>query len=174
MPNYHTTFRQFTIRLMLILAIALASGCAVKFAPAFDQSISDSLNSANKDMQTLFSSIPSSGVKESTFKSRQESYAKVLGELKAAQLQITARLNPATPDINEVNKFLKSISAPALVPTSNVVPSAGSVASVIDTITVMQSHDQSSGLLSGDIKAFQGQANIYMTQALAYENFLKR
>jgi len=159
-----------------LLFIGGTSACTVHFAPAYDQSIADGLTAASKDIQTLFASM-STGVPAATYSSRQDAYNKIIGELATIEQQIKVRPDPANPPSQqEINQLLQQhgVPLPAVPAPASATPSAGSVAHVADTIATMKTQDQSGGLHVDEVKAFAGQSNIYLAQAIAYETFLKR
>jgi hypothetical protein len=168
----------FWVRLHVstILLLAAISACTAQLAPQYDQAIVDGLNTTNRDIQVLFASIGSNATKAS-FPSREDSYRRIIGSLNALVIQVEARPTPSTSvNLKDVNAALARIGVAQIAndPNFSDVPSARSIKNAADTIEHMQTADASSGLRGYAIKAFENQTNVYITQALVYETFLKR
>ncbi len=160
---------------VLSLMLALAS-CTAHLAPEFDKSIVDGLAAANTDMQALFATVDQ-GVDPSTYAaSRAPSYNRLIGELRALELSATTRPTPPNDLLATVNRSLQARGQPLLAadPKFTDYPSARAMEDAADTITHMRDTDRASGLHGIVIQAFTNQAQIYMAQAMTYENFLKR
>ena len=70
--------------------------------------------------------------------------------------------------------FMSGVGGISNDPNFSNYPSARSVADLVQTIQHMQISDQTTGLPPNLLSAYENQANIYLTQAITYENFLKR
>jgi hypothetical protein len=157
----------------LIICLVLA-GCTAQLAPPYDQNISDGLGGANKDIQTLFASI-GVGVTKDTFKTRSDSYVKIIGELNALELQAKLRPSPqGLVNINTVNAALQKSGLTQIDPNFNDIPSVRSIHDTSDTISHMRDFDEAAGLHGGQLKALENQTLTFLAQAIAYESFLKR
>jgi len=157
-----------------ILILTAVAACTTRLAPAYDQTIVDGLAAANKDTQTLFASIGSEATKE-TFPSRKDSYDHIVGSLYALVIQAKARPSPDV-SLTDVNAALAHAGIPAIVndPKFANVPSARSLSDAAETLQKMEVTDASKGLHGNEIEAFENQTNVYLSQAIAYESFLKR
>jgi hypothetical protein len=157
-----------------ILILTAVAACTTRLAPAYDQTIVDGLASANRDAQTLFASIGSEATKES-FPSRKDSYDHIVGSLNALAIQAKARPSPDV-SLTDVNAALAHAGIPAIVndPKFADVPSARSMSDAAETVQKMEATDASEGLHGNEIEAFENQTNVYLSQAIAYESFLKR
>ena len=163
---------------LLALCVGLCaslSACMVQLAPAYDASIVDGLGAANQDIQLLFAQI-GTAVDASNFSARKPQYDKIVGELGAAELQIKTRPMPSPKAIAKAAAALQRlrIAGVAVDPNFTAYPSARAVHDLQDTIQHMEGFDEKSGLRGAAILAFKNQADVYLTQALTYENYLKR
>jgi hypothetical protein len=159
---------------VLLVVSSLLAGCTAQLAPAYDQNISDGLDSANKDIQTLFASIGDSVTKD-TFKNRSDSYNKIIGELNALELQAKLRPSPqGLVNINNVNAALQKSGVAQIDPNFTDVPSVRSINDTSGTMSHMRDFDAAGGLRGGQLKALENQAVTFLSQAIAYESFLKR
>ncbi len=164
-------FKGMTCLILLLCNTA----CMAQLAPSYDQTISDGLTSANKEMQTLFASVDS-GVDKSTYPKRADAYNRLIGDLNALEIQVKARPIPSSKITDEVNKLLSShnISQIANDPNFTDYPSARAIHDASDQIAHMRQADQVAGLRGGEVKAFENAGSTFMIQAITYENFLKR
>ena len=154
----------------------MMTACTVQFAPAYDQIIADGLATANKDMQTLFATMGTAVTKD-TFKTRADSYAKIIGELNALEIQVKTRPAPsAAITLTEANAALRKIGITPMDadPNFSNMPSARAIHDTANTLTHMRDLDATAGVRGDALKAFANQANIFISQAIAYESFLKR
>jgi hypothetical protein len=159
---------------VLLVVSSLLAGCTAQLAPAYDQNISDGLDGANKDIQTLFASIGDSVTKD-TFKNRSDSYNKIIGELNALELQAKLRPSPqGLVNINNVNAALQKSGVAQIDPNFTDVPSVRSINDTSGTMSHMRDFDAAGGLRGGQLKALENQALTFLSQAIAYESFLKR
>jgi hypothetical protein len=157
------------------LAFLLICGCTAQLAPAYDQAVSDGLVSANKDIQALFVAVGTFATKD-TYPTRAPAYDHIVAELEAVELQIKTRPIPNSDVLQQANTLLakSGISGISNDPNLSNYPSARSVADLVKTVQHMQISDRTTGLQPNLVLAYENQANIYLTQAITYENFLKR
>jgi hypothetical protein len=159
----------------LSLALVSSGGCATQLAPAYDQAVSTGLVSANNDIQALFVSVGSQ-VSKDTYASRQPAYDHIVAELNAVELEIKARPTPNPDALESAQKLLTRMGVRAMDvdPGFSEYPSARAVDRLVVDIQTMQAADQKAGLRGDEVKAFENEANTFLSQAVAYENFLKR
>ena len=167
-------FRSLSIGLAAI-ALATLGGCMAQLAPFYSPAISNELSAANGDIQALFVQV-GSDADASTFAAREGAYDHVVAELRATELEIKARPTPSPDILQAANKVLRrlKIADMPVDPAFSDYPSARSVDDLADTIAHMEKTDQAAGLHREAIPAFEQQATIFLTQAITYENFLKR
>jgi hypothetical protein len=163
---------------LLALCVGLCaalSGCMVQLAPAYDSAIVGGLGAANQDIQLLFAQV-GTDVDAATFPARKPQYDKIVGELGAAELQIKTRPMPNAKAIAKAAAALQRlhVAGVTLDPNFTAYPSARAVHDLQDTIQHMEGFDEKSGLRGAAILAFKNQADVFLTQALTYENYLKR
>ena len=160
---------------LLVGLCAALSACMVQLAPAYDSSIVGALGTANQDIQLLFAQI-GADADVSTFPDRKAQYDKIVGELGAAELQIRARPLPNADAIKKAAAALQrlNVAGVAADPGFSAYPSARSVHDLQGTIQTMEGFDQKAGLHGAAVLAFKNQADVYLTQALTYEAYLKR
>jgi hypothetical protein len=151
----------------------LASACTVQLAPAYDQSIATGLVSTNTSMHVLFATV-GSGVDKSTYATRASDYNKVIGQLQALEIEAKSRPLPPSDMLTKVNAALNASKIAPLDPGFSDYPSARAMQDAAGTLTHMRDADQKAGLRGNEVEAFENQANVFMTQAMTYENFLKR
>jgi hypothetical protein len=169
--------RKRTNKLLLVQFAGLMLGaCTAQLAPEYDKSIVDGLVTANTDMQALFATVDQGVDAASYAASRAASYNRVIGELRALELSATSRPSPPNDLLATVNRTLQARGQPLLAadPKFTDYPSARAMEDAADTITHMRDADRAAGLHGALIQAFANQAQIYMAQAITYENFLKR
>ena len=157
------------------LMLLLICGCTTQLAPAYDQAVSDGLVSANKDIQALFVAVGTSATKD-TYPMRAPAYDHIVAELQAVELQIKTRPIPNSGVLQQANTLLAKFGIGGISndPNFSNYPSARSVADLVQTIQHMQISDETTGLPPTLVSAYENQATIYLTQAITYENFLKR
>jgi len=146
-----------------------------QLAPFYSPAISAELSAANSDIQSLFVAV-GADADASTFASRQPAYDHIVAELNATELEIKARPTPSPDVLAAANKVLQRLKINGMTadPNFSDYPSARSVADLADTISHMEKADRAAGLHREAIPAFEQQATIFLTQAITYENFLKR
>ncbi len=159
--------------LSLLTSCLLLTACQTQLAPAYDQLVATELATANNDIQALFVSVGTSATPAS-YPTRMPAYNHIIAELNATQLQIKARPLPNPDALESANKVLSAADRIPADPNFSDYPSGRSVNDLAGTIAQMQKSDQAAGLAGGEITAFENQANIFLSQAIAYENFLKR
>jgi hypothetical protein len=167
--------RKMPYLICFALCMLLAAGCATQLAPLYDQAIFDGLTATNKDVQTLFASLGASVTKES-YAGRADTYTRIVGSLNALEMQAKARPLPSSNRIDEINTVLaKSGLTPlALDPQFSAFPSARAIHGASGTLQMMSNIDRQSGLRGDELRAFENQASTFLSQAIAYETFLKR
>lgn len=153
-----------------IMAVFLAS-CTTMLAPSYDKAIVDGLVSVNQKMMEHFAST-SSGTNKSDYATREKTYNSIIGSLDALSIQAKARPVPNESISLEVNEYLRSRGVDVL--EGEVAPSATALERISETITKMRDTDKKQGLTAFEVKAFKGQAVIYLDQAMTYESFLER
>jgi hypothetical protein len=160
---------------IVVAALAMLAGCMAQFAPLYSPAITAELSSANSDIQSLFVAV-GTDADVSTFASRKPAYDHIVAELNATALEIKARPTPNPEVLAAANKVLQRLKVAGMAPDPGFsdYPSARAVADLADTIQHMEGADQASGLHREVVPAFKQQATIYLTQAITYENFLKR
>jgi len=163
---------------LLALCVALCaslSACMVQLAPAYDSNIVGGLDAANQDIQLLFAQI-GTDVDAATFSTRKPQYDKIVGELGAAELQIKTRPMPNYKAIEKAAAALQRlhIAGVAVDPGFTAYPSARAVHDLQDTIQHMEGFDEKAGLHGAAVLAFKNQSDVFLTQALTYEKYLKR
>jgi hypothetical protein len=148
-------------------------GCTAQLAPQYDQSIYDGLVSANKDIQALFVAA-SPATSRDTYPARAPAYDHIIAELNALDLQIKARPIPNPGALEQTNQLLAKAGVVAVDPKFSDYPSARAVEDLAETIAQMQRNDQTKGLQATRVLIYKQEAKISLSQAFAYENFLKR
>jgi hypothetical protein len=165
--------QQAWLAISLIVCLLFA-GCTAQLAPAYDQNISDGLAGANKDIQTLFASIGAAVTKD-TFKTRSDTYTKIIGELNALELQAKSRPSPqGLVNIDTVNAALTKAGVTKIDANFADIPSVRSIHDTSDTISHMRDFDMANGLRGDGLKALENQTLTFLAQAITYESFLKR
>jgi hypothetical protein len=167
--------REGRLRALCLGFLAMLAGCMVQLAPPFDTTIVAGLSSANQDIHTLFAQVGSATSPE-TFNARKPQYDRIVAELGATETQIRTRPMPSPAAIRKAAAALARIHVAdvAVDPNFTVYPSARAVADLKDTILHMEAADEKTGLRGGLLAAFENQAEIFLTQAMTYENYLKR
>ena len=174
LPSRNRPVKQFAplIKLIPTLAVVLTfSACATQLAPPYDKALVDGMASTNKEVMSLFATA-SGGTSQGSFDTRAASYNKAIGGVDALEIQAKARPLPKTKVTEIANKYLTQRGLPAL--TDDQIPSATALHKVSETITKMRDTDRKQGLTGMEVRAFKGQAAVYLDQAITYESFLER
>jgi len=143
-------------------ALLLVAGCAVKLAPAYDNTIVTGLTKANEETSVLFASV-AAGTTKDTFSNREDSYNKEIGAFDALRIQAIARPTPSAP-IGGTATQIPRLQAP----TANVLTE------IRDTLIRMRDTDKRAGLSSTQVVGFKQSYEISIDQALTYEKALQR
>jgi hypothetical protein len=169
------TIQTYVRILHLSMVAVLLTACATQLAPSYDESIFSGLTASNKDVQTLFASV-TDGASAKTFDSRASTYAHIIGELDALEVQAKSRPIPSAITLERANAVLSANGVQRLAndPKFTDFPSARSIQDAAETLKRMRLIDQREGLHGAEISAFENQASIYLAQAITYEAFLKR
>jgi hypothetical protein len=167
--------RQGRLLALCLGLCAALSACMVQLAPSYDSDIVAGLNGANQDIQLLFAQVGTL-VDASSFPSRKPQYDKIVGELGAVELQIRTRPLPKPEAIKKAAAAIQrlNIAGVAADPNFSAYPSARAVHDLQGTILKMEEVDEKSGLRGAAVNAFENQATVFLTQAMTYENYLKR
>jgi|HubBroStandDraft_1064217.scaffolds.fasta_scaffold07682_4 hypothetical protein len=163
-------------KVMAACAVTLAlGGCQTMLAAAYDPTIATALSTANSDIQALFVSI-GTDAPVSTFGARKPAYDHIIAELDAVLIEIKARPIPNPEVLAKVNQALEAVHVGGITvdPDFSSYPSARSVADMVKVLTQMENADQQAGLHKELIPGFEQPVITYLTQAITYENFLKR
>jgi hypothetical protein len=170
--------KPFSLVIVALIAVASAmplGGCAVKLAPEYDKAIFDGLTKANEEAMTLFASV-AAGATKATFSKREAAYDSVIGTLDAVRLQVTSRVTPESPALMSaiVQRTAPSGNAATTVAGLPAIPSQGSLARMIQTVTSMRNVDSHYNLTPMLVMGFKMRFEISMEQALTYEKALNR
>jgi hypothetical protein len=171
--------RQLAVRgrvLAVCFALCAAlSACMTQLAAPFDSAIVASLDSSNQDIHRLFAEV-GTGVDASTFASRKPLYDQIVGELGATELQITARPTPDPAAIRKAVAALQraQVADVAVDPNFTAYPSARAVRGLKRVMLRMEAADARVGLRGAAVEAYENEANLFLQQAITYENYLKR
>ena len=158
--------------LALLACLALAA-CQARLAPAYDKAVVDGLSTASAEAMTLLASV-SGGTSASTFSSRQGEYNALIGKLEALALSAGARPMPKNKVTEAINRLLEKRGAQPLEDEDATPPSAHAIRRVAETFAKMRDTDRKQGITAFEAAAFKGQVQIYLDQAITYENFLQR
>lgn len=162
-------------RAVALAALLPLGGCLTQLAPSYDPTIANALSGANSDIQALFVSI-GTDADASSFPTRKYAYDNIVAELSATLIEIKARPIPDPEALDKAEAALRKVGVDELKidPGFSAYPSARSVSDLIDTMKRMEGFDQQSRLHKEAVPEIERQANIYLIQAITYENFLKR
>ena len=162
------------LALWFVLCTAL-SACAVQLAAPYDSAIVANLDTANQDVHQLFAQVGTI-VDASTFPTRKPLYDKIVGELGALDVQIRARPTPNPKAIQKATAALQRVHVASIPvdPNFTAYPSARAVGDLARIIQRMEDQDSKHGLRGGATETFRGFADLYLQQAITYENYLKR
>jgi len=109
-----------------------------------------------------------------SFAAREEKYNALIGKFEALSLAAGARPMPSNKAIDVINSALERRGGKALPADETTPPSAHPLKKVAAALAKMRDTDRKQGLTQYETMAFQGEVNIYLDQALTYENFLQR
>lgn len=161
------------LRFFLLCTSLLLSACAVQLAPSYDKSVVEQLNGVNTATMTLLASV-ANGTKADDFASRSASYTSLIGQLDALAILAGARPMPKNKVNDAINKALEKRGIASMGEDDATPPSAHAVKKIAETISKMRDTDMKQGITAFEVRAFKGQAAIYLDQAITYENFLQR
>lgn len=152
------------------------TSCAVSLSPKFDQNIIDELGASSTEVFQLMAAI-SEGTSNADFDKRNDEYNSVIGRLEALELQIDARPIPKNKllekTIGKVNKRLQEKGI-TTVSATDIAPSATAVKHIMENILKMKATDKRQGVTATELKAFKGNVQIYLDQAITYESYLNQ
>jgi hypothetical protein len=145
------------------LALFLAA-CAIRLAPAYDQTIVSGLDAANEEAMVLFASV-ANGTSAGTFSKREAAYDSVIGKIDALRVTAQARPEPGgklfgKPAAGEVATFES--------PTPEILAAAA------EPLVFMRDTDRSEGLTTTIVEGVKRSFEIQIAQALTYEKALQR
>ncbi len=162
------------VRLCVLVSLFALSGCAVRLAPQYNQTIIDDLSSASESVFQLMAEA-AGGTKQVSYEKRNDSYNNVIGQLEALELEIEARPIPKNKTIDKIiakaNTSLQNRGV-TLLTAADTAPSATAVKHIIENITKMKETDQLQGLKTTEVAAFKSFVTLYLDQALTYESYL--
>ena len=144
---------------LVLLALLFLAGCAVRLAPDYDAALVEGIQKANEEAMVLFASV-STGTRPTTFSTRADAYARVIGKLDALRVSALARIAPAAP--------LPGAAPPPEAPTPQVLEEASTV------MTKMRETDAARGLSPMLVGGFREAFGLSVQQALVYERALQR
>ena len=156
--------------------LLLFTSCAVSLSPKFDQNIIDELSTSSTEAFQLMAAV-SEGTSASDFSKREDEYNSVIGSLEALQLQLEARPMPKNKilekTLGKVNQRLQQRGMET-VPATDTAPSATAVKHIIENIVKMKATDKRQGVTATELKAFKGNVQLYLDQAVTYESYLNQ
>ena len=159
-------------RSIVIILVLLLMGCTVTLAPPYDKDLVDGIKKTNTDVMTFFA-LMSGGTKKETFDQRNETYASLIGRFDT--LAIHARIRLIPKDAGAVKKIGALPVEPGGFDLSgSETPSFTALLKISGALTKMREVDQKQGVTAVEVQGFKREVSIFLTQALVYENFLKR
>lgn len=167
-----TVARSTGLRLFALLA-AVVAACQSQLAPPYDKAVADGLQEASAESLTLLAAV-AAGTSSGTFPSRQADYSRVIGRLEALAISAGARPMPKNKVTDAINLLLEKRGVQALEDDDATPPSAHAIRKTAETFAKMRETDRKQGITAFEAAAFKGQVQIYLDQAITYENFLQR
>ncbi|WP_026450344.1 hypothetical protein [Aequorivita capsosiphonis] len=161
---------QIRFSFFTLLSLVLLLGCQATLAPAYDQAIVEKVTESS-DLAMRFFAEVDEGTDSDSFFMRQPSYDQLIGAFESLKLQAKARPVPNNMAMDKINKLLQDRGS---APISDNYPSAFAFEQIANTFKKMKQTDREKGLREFAIKAFKGQVEIFLDQAITYESFLKR
>ena len=156
--------------------LLLFTSCAVSLSPKFDQNIIDELSASSTEAFQLMAAV-TEGTSASDFSKREDEYNSVIGSLEALQLQMEARPMPKNKilekTLGKVNQRLQQRGMQT-VPATDTAPSATAVKHIIENMVKMKATDKRQGVTATELKAFKGNVQLYLDQAVTYESYLNQ
>lgn len=163
-------FLRFNLPFIALLSFALFIGCQTTLAPAYDQAIVDGVTQ-NSELALRFFASLEGGTEATDFATREDTYNVLIGAFESLKIQAHSRPVPKNIAIDKINELLQAKGSSII---SGDYPSAFAFGQIADTFKKMKQTDSQNGLKPLALKAFKGQVEIFLDQAITYESFLKR
>lgn len=155
----------------VIAIFLLITACTANLAPKYDEDIVEGLLASNTALMKHFAAT-STGVSRQTFKSREDTYNTIIGELDALVILTKSRPIPSNKGSDKVNEYLEKHGVNIIEGEES--PSATALTEISETMVKMRNTDRKQGVTATEVAAFKGQVVIYLDQAITYEKFLER
>jgi hypothetical protein len=162
----------------VVLAL-IVSGCKVALAPNYDKELVAAITNSSTVAMQFFASI-TSGTTNKTFKDRAETYAKLIGQFDALEIQARVRVQPW----NQASEKIKELLTKTLVQIAkdpNIKadmdkdsPTAYAMYAISNIFRKMKTTDEKVGMTADEVAGFKSTFDFSMDQALTYENYLER
>lgn len=156
--------------ILLSISLGLFISCKASLAPEYDKAIVDKVTTTSEKTMSFLATV-SGGTSNNDFNKREKTYNELIGAFDALKLQAEARPIPDNVSLKKINSILKTKGSPDI---SGDYPSAKAFEEISKTIVKMRDTDKTKPIGSIAIKAFKGQIEIFLDQAITYESFLKR
>ena len=154
---------------LLVFLLAFGS-CQTILAPAYDQAIVDGVTENTELAMRFFASVDG-GTATEDFTLRENTYNVLIGAFESLKIQAKARPVPKNVAMEKINKLLQAKGRNAI---SGNYPSAYAFEQIAETFKKMKQADAEQNLRPLALRAFKGQVEIFLDQAITYESFLKR
>jgi hypothetical protein len=170
MSSLSSPLRRITLLVLVAAAISNLVGCMAHLAPDYDQAIVDGLTKANEQAMTLFASVSSGTTLASPFSAREAAYNSTIGKFDALRLEVLARPVPQPPSsrASPTNGAALGAAGPPRAPSAN------SLTTIVKSLTQMRNRDKSGPMPADVVALFKNNYELSFSQALTYEEALKR
>jgi len=157
--------------LVLVCALSLSS-CKTLLAPEYDKAIVETITTSSEKTMGFISEI-SEGTCNTDYSKREKKYNELIGAYDALKIKAKARPLPNNVATKKINELLGKKGSPTI---SGDYPSAFAFEKISETLQKMKETDKDTTkcIKPGALKAFKGQIEIFLDQAITYESFLKR
>jgi hypothetical protein len=156
--------------LQFAVALFFLSSCQVTLAPAYDQAIVEKVIDSSEQVMRFFATLEN-GTQVTYFSTREATYNQLIGVFESLKIQTRARPIPDTKATARINEIFHAKGTDII---NEAYPSAYAFERIAETFRKMKKFDSEEAMDAAFIAILKGQVEIYLDQAITYENFLKR
>ncbi len=149
--------------------------CKVQLAPSYDELLIKDINETYKNTYIFFASLEDS-ITLKSYESRLAIYSKLIGQYNALHIRSQARPVPnKKAEVKVYNVLANKFDHDTIFnEVDDVYPSAHAFKAISKSLTELRNQDSNSGIHLDVLTLLKNEIDIYMDQAITYENHLKR
>jgi hypothetical protein len=156
----------------LLFIAAFISSCAVQLATSYDVQLKDDLSELNKGAQTYFEAM-SGNVAAKKFEDHEQTYNELIGLTQSLITQSESRPVPDSKAVSKINSFLQAKGKPIWDPNNNL-PSTVALTKIKEDLQKLKAIHEDGSINTTKYELRQNSINLYLEQAIVFENALER